>query len=134
MGATLIGERVGEIPGKVHGSTFGGNPLACAAALATIRTMEQDRLPERAAALGARMLEGFQAIDARIIRDIRGMGLMIGIELRARTGSYLAALAQEGVLALPAGSTVMRFLPSLVISEEDVDFVVEKVTKILTEG
>jgi acetylornithine/LysW-gamma-L-lysine aminotransferase len=134
MGATLIGERVGEIPGKVHGSTFGGNPLACAAALATIRTMEQDRLPERAAALGARMLGGFQAIDARIIRDIRGMGLMIGIELRARTGSYLAALAQEGVLALPAGSTVMRFLPPLVISEEDVDFVVEKVTKILTEG
>jgi acetylornithine/LysW-gamma-L-lysine aminotransferase len=102
--------------------------------LATIRTMEQDRLPERAAALGARMLGGFQAIDARIIRDIRGMGLMIGIELRARTGSYLAALAQEGVLALPAGSTVMRFLPPLVISEEDVDFVVEKVTKILTEG
>ena len=134
MGATLIGERVGEIPGKVHGSTFGGNPLACAAALATIRTMEQDHLPERAAALGARMLEAFQAIDARIIRDVRGIGLMIGIELRARTGSYLAALAQEGVLALPAGSTVMRFLPPLVISEEDVEFVIEKVTNVLTKS
>jgi acetylornithine/LysW-gamma-L-lysine aminotransferase len=59
---------------------------------------------------------------------------MIGIELRARTGSYLAALAQTGVLALPAGSTVMRFLPPLVISEEDVDVVVEKVTKVLTEA
>lgn len=134
MGATLIGERVGEIPGKVHGSTFGGNPLACAAALATIRTMEEDHLPERAATLGARMLAGFQAINAPIIRDIRGMGLMIGIELRARTGSYLAALAQEEVLALPAGSTVMRFLPPLVISQEDVDFVVEKVTKVLIEA
>jgi acetylornithine/LysW-gamma-L-lysine aminotransferase len=96
--------------------------------------MEQDQLPERAARLGARMVEGFQAIETSVIRDIRGLGLMIGIELRARTGSYLAALAQEGVLALPAGSTVMRFLPPLVISEEDVDYVVEKVTKVLTEA
>lgn len=133
MGATLIGERLGEIPGHVHGSTFGGSALACAAALATIHAMENDQLPERAAKLGARLLEGFQALDAQVIREVRGMGLMVGIELRARSGAYLAALAEHGVLALPAGSTVMRFLPPLVISEEDIETVIEKVGLVLAD-
>jgi acetylornithine/LysW-gamma-L-lysine aminotransferase len=133
MGATLIGERLGEIPGHVHGSTFGGNPLACAAALATLHTMEADRLPERAAKLGARLLEGFQSIEAAVIREVRGMGLMVGIELRARSGAYLAALAERGILALPAGSTVMRFLPPLVISEQDIETVIETVAQVLAD-
>lgn len=132
MGATLIGERVGKIPGHVHGSTFGGSPLACAAALATIRTMEEDHLPERAAKLGARLVEGFRAIDASVVREVRGLGLMVGIQLRGRSGAYLAALAAEGVLALPAGSTVMRFLPPLVIEEDDIEAVIEKVGMVLT--
>jgi len=131
MGATLIGERVGKIPGHVHGSTFGGNPLACAAALATIRTMEEDHLPERAAKLGARLVEGFRSIDASVVREVRGLGLMVGIELRGRSGVYLAALAAQGVLALPAGSTVLRFLPPLVIEEDDIETVIEKVGMVL---
>jgi len=131
MGATLIGERVGKIPGHVHGSTFGGSPLACAAALATIRTMKEDHLPERAAKLGARLLEGFRSIDASVVREVRGLGLMVGIELRGRSGAYLAALAAQGVLALPAGSTVMRFLPPLVIEEDDIEMVIEKVGIVL---
>jgi LysW-gamma-L-lysine/LysW-L-ornithine aminotransferase len=133
MGATLIGERLGAIPGHVHGSTFGGNPLACAAALATIHAMEADHLPERAAKLGARLLEGFRALDAAVIREVRGMGLMIGIELRARSGAYLAALAGHGILALPAGSTVMRFLPPLVIGEDDIETVIETVAQVLAD-
>ncbi len=132
MGATLIGERVGEIPGHVHGSTFGGNPLACAAALATLHAMAAQKLPERAATLGARLLDGFRALEAPVIREVRGLGLMVGIELRERSGSYLAALAEQGVLALPAGSTVMRFLPPLVISEDDIETVIEKVGGVLT--
>jgi acetylornithine/LysW-gamma-L-lysine aminotransferase len=131
MGAALIGDRVGEIPGHVHGSTFGGNPLACAAALATIQAMEAEDLPGRSAKLGARLLEGFRAIDADVVREVRGLGLMVGIELRTRSGSYLAALAEEGVLALPAGSTVMRFLPPLVISEGEIDAVIDAVAKVL---
>ncbi len=131
MGATLIGGRVGEIPGHVHGSTFGGNPLACAAALATIHAMEAEHLPERAAKLGARLLEGFRALDTPAIREVRGMGLMVGVELRERSGAYLAALAEQGVLALPAGATVMRFLPPLVISEADIETVIEKVSVVL---
>jgi LysW-gamma-L-lysine/LysW-L-ornithine aminotransferase len=134
IGATLIGRRVGEIPGHVHGSTFGGNPLSCAAALATLDAMASDRLPERAAALGARLLEGFGALDAPVIREVRGMGLMVGIELRERSGGYLAALAEQGVLALPAGSTVMRFLPPLVISEADIETVIKKVGVVLAQA
>jgi len=133
MGATLIGERVGQIPGHVHGSTFGGSPLACAAALATIRTMEEDHLPERAAKLGARLAEGFRSIDASVVREVRGLGLMVGIEFRGRSGAYLAALAEQGVLALPAGSTVMRFLPPLVIEEDDIETVIEKVGMVLAD-
>jgi acetylornithine/LysW-gamma-L-lysine aminotransferase len=131
MGATLIGERVGEIPGHVHGSTFGGNPLVCAAALATIHAMEAEQLPQRAAALGARLMDGLRSLTSSAIREVRGMGLMVGLELKDRSGGYLAALAEQGVLALPAGATVMRFLPPLVISEQDIDTVLEKVALVL---
>ncbi len=131
MGATLIADHVGALPGHVHGSTFGGNPLACAAALATIHAMEEEHLPERAAELGARLLEAFRALDVPVIREVRGLGLMVGIELRGRSGAYLAALAEHGVLALPAGATVMRFLPPLVISEADIETVIEKVAVVL---
>jgi len=131
MGATLIGERLGEIPGHVHGSTFGGNPLACAAALATLHAMEAEGLPQRAAALGARLMDGLRALDNPAIREVRGMGLMVGVELKGHSAPYLAALAEQGVLALPAGATVMRFLPPLVISEQDIDTVIEKVGLVL---
>jgi LysW-gamma-L-lysine/LysW-L-ornithine aminotransferase len=131
MGATLIAEHIGALPGHVHGSTFGGNPLASAAALATIHAMETEHLPERAAKLGARLLEGLGALEAPVIREVRGLGLMIGLELRERSGAYLAALAEQGVLALPAGATVMRFLPPLVISEADIETVIEKVGVVL---
>lgn len=132
MGACLTGERVGEMPKKSHGNTFGGNPLVCAAALATIHALEAEQLPERAARLGARLMEGFRAIDSPVIREVRGLGLMIGIELKTQSGPYLGALAEKGVLALPAGGTVMRFLPPLVISEEDIETVIEKVVAVLT--
>ncbi len=131
MGAVLIGSRVGDLPKKVHGSTFGGNPLACAAALATIRYIEAEHLPQRAAELGARLLAGLKGISSPRIRQVRGLGLMVGVELKGKSGPYLAALAERGVLALAAGATVMRFLPPLVISAEDVDTVVERVAAVL---
>jgi acetylornithine/LysW-gamma-L-lysine aminotransferase len=134
MGATLIGERIGEIPRKVHGNTFGGNPLACAAALATISTLENEHIPERAAQLGSRLMTGLRSIDSPVIREVRGLGLMIGVELKTKSSQFLAKLADEGVLALPAGSTVMRFLPPLVISEEDIDKVIKSVRAVLPDS
>ena len=131
MGAVLIGPRVGDLPKKVHGSTFGGNPLACAAALATIRYIEAEHLPQRAAELGARLLAGLKGISSPRIRQVRGLGLMVGVELKGKSGPYLATLAERGVLALATGATVMRFLPPLVISAEDVDTVVGRVAAVL---
>jgi acetylornithine/LysW-gamma-L-lysine aminotransferase len=131
MGAVLIGPRVGKLPKKTHGSTFGGNPLACAAALATIRYIESERLPQRATELGTRLIDGLKAIPSPLVREVRGLGLMVGVELKDKSASYLAALAERGVLALSAGATVMRFLPPLVISTEDVDTVVQQVAAVL---
>jgi acetylornithine/LysW-gamma-L-lysine aminotransferase len=131
MGAVLIGPRVGKLPKKTHGSTFGGNPLACAAALATIRYIESERLPQRATELGVRLMDGLKAIPSPLVREVRGLGLMVGVELRDKSAPYLAALAERGVLALSAGATVMRFLPPLVISAEDVDTVVQQVAAVL---
>jgi acetylornithine/LysW-gamma-L-lysine aminotransferase len=138
MGATLLGPRVGELPQKVHGSTFGGNALACAAALATIHIIESEQLPRQAARRGQQLMDGLRSIDSPLIREVRGLGLIVGVQLKARAGSYLAALARPvdglGVLALSAGSTVMRFLPPLVITEAEVDTVVERVAAMLAEG
>jgi acetylornithine/LysW-gamma-L-lysine aminotransferase len=133
MGAVLIGPRVGELPRKSHGSTFGGNPLACAAALATIHYIESEGLSQRAAELGTRLMDGLKAIPSPLVREVRGLGLMVGVELKGKSAPYLAALAERGVLALSAGATVMRFLPPLVIGAEDVDTVVEQVTEVLSE-
>ena len=131
MGAVLISPRVGDLPKKVHGSTFGGNPLACAAALATIRYIEAEHLSQRATELGARLMAGLRAIPSPLVREVRGMGLMVGMELKGKAAPYLARLAERGVLALTAGATVMRFLPPLVIRAEDVDAVVKQVAAVL---
>ena len=131
MGAVLISSRVGPLPKKVHGSTFGGNPLACAAALATIHYIESEELPARAATLGNRLMEGLLGISSPKVRQVRGLGLMVGMELRSKVAPYLAALAERGVLALTAGATVMRFLPPLVIDENDIDTVIEQVRAVL---
>jgi acetylornithine/LysW-gamma-L-lysine aminotransferase len=131
MGAVLIGSRVGELPKKAHGSTFGGNLLACAAALATIAVIEEEGLPARAAQLGVQLSAGLQAVNSPLVREVRGLGLMVGMELKGNAAPYLASLAERGVLALSAGATVMRFLPPLVISAGDIDTVVGHVADVL---
>ena len=135
MGAALIGERVGQLPPQVHGSTFGGNPLACAASLAAIDYLQSNCLPERTAELGAWFIGQLRQIESPLIREVRGLGLMVGIELKQKVTPFLQALmtASRGVLALPAGLTVMRFLPPLVIEKDDLARVVEVVKDVLAE-
>ena len=130
LGAVLSDERV-QLPPGGHGTTFGGNPLACAAALAAIGFMEEKRLDERAEALGARFRERFQARLPARVREVRQVGLMIGVELRERCRPYVDRLADRGVLALAAGTTVIRLLPPLVISEAQIDDVVEVLVGVL---
>ena len=133
MGAIALGPRVTGIHSGVHGSTFGGNPLACAAALATIDVIVNEDLPAQAAEKGAYVRERLAQIDAPVIRDIRGLGLLIGIELRKRARPYIEALIERGVLTLPAGPTVLRLLPPLNIEREDVDTVLDALEAVLTQ-
>lgn len=133
MGATLIGDRVGELPSQSHGSTFGGNPLACAAALAAIDYIETRALPARAAELGEYLLGRLRRIESPLIREVRGLGLIVGIELKRKVTPILQALLARRVLALPAGLTVLRLLPPLVIEKSDLDRAVEAIEDTLAE-
>lgn len=131
MGAFAIGPRVQTIHKGTHSSTFGGNPLACAAACAVIDVMQEERLPERAAEVGAYFKEKLEAMDSSKVREVRGLGLLLGVELKIKVGPLLRELMQRGVLVAAAGTTVLRFLPPLVITTEDVDTVVEQVADVL---
>jgi acetylornithine/LysW-gamma-L-lysine aminotransferase len=131
MGAFAIGERVHTIHKGTHSSTFGGNPLACAAALAVLEVMQSQRLPAYAAEVGAYFRERLKALDSPRIREVRGLGLMLGVELKGKVAPYLRALMERGVIALAAGATVLRFLPPLIITTEEVDTVVAQVSEVL---
>ena len=130
MGATLVNDRIASAVGK-HGSTFGGNPLACAAAIASIDYIQSHDLPSRAAHLGTLFADRFRARMPAIVREFRQLGLMIGIELKTRAKPYLEALLQDGILALSAGPTVIRLLPPLVIEEDDMNTVCDTLCAIL---
>ena len=134
MGAIGIDRRVGDIEKQSHTSTFGGNPLACAAAVAAIDVLTGEDLPRRAAETGAYFVRRLREIESPRIREIRGLGLMIGIEMKDKAGPVAQALMQEGVLALLAGTTVLRFLPPLVITREQVDRVITALATVLAAG
>ena len=133
MGAVLIGPRVPELPQGAHGSTFGGNPLACAAAVAALDAILREDLPGRAARLGEWLLGELRGLNSPRVREVRGLGLMIGIELREKVQPYLVALQERRVLALPAGPTVLRLLPPLVIEQTDLERTVAAIREVLAE-
>ena len=132
MGAVAFGETIGRPPVGSHGSTFGGNPLACAAASATLDVLVRERLAQRAATVGRSLLDRLSRLPLDVVREVRGAGLMIGVELRTRATPFLKALQARGVLALPAGSTVIRLLPPLNVEEQHVDRIVEAIQAALT--
>ncbi len=117
-------------PGE-HGSTFGGNPLAAATAIAALDVLVDERLFERSAELGKYFLEKLQAIDSPLIKTVRGRGLWIGLELTTAARPYCEALMKEGILCKETHSTVIRFAPPLVITKEEIDWVVEKLERLL---
>jgi acetylornithine/LysW-gamma-L-lysine aminotransferase len=102
--------------------------------LATIHAVEAETLPQRAAELGAQFLSRLRNIDSSLVREVRGLGLMVGIQLKRRAGPYLAALMERGVLALSAGPVVMRFLPPLVIGRDELEIVAQTVEEVLSSG
>jgi ornithine--oxo-acid transaminase len=114
-----------------HGSTFGGNPLACAVACAALDVLVEEGLPERAAALGAYFLDRLQAIPSPVVREIRGRGLWIGIDLTVPARPYCEALMREGVLCKETHDHVIRIAPPLVIETEEIDWAVERIARVL---
>ena len=138
MGAVLMGEQVGPLPPASHGSTFGGNPLACAAGLAVLDVLQTTDLIARARARGAEVLAHLRAtlpeVAGHQVREVRGRGLLIGVELRGKVAPVLQALQARGVLALPAGRTVLRLLPPLVISDDDLWQAVTTVEEVLADA
>ena len=132
MGAIGISEAVSTKLFKLaHTSTFGGNPLACAAANAAIRYMEDFQLARRAQDLGQEFMAELRKIDSPKIREVRGLGLIVGIELKEKAGPYIQQLMERGILVLGAGPTVIRYLPPLVIEREDLKRVAAETAKIL---
>lgn len=118
-----------------HTSTFSGNPLICAAASATIDIMVEERLPDRAATMGRyfrRKLEELQT-KHKIVREVRGLGLMIGVELRFDVLNIILKSMENGVLILDAGKNILRFLPPLTIEEKHIDRVLTVLDTILEE-
>jgi acetylornithine/LysW-gamma-L-lysine aminotransferase len=130
MAAVLCSDKIRPPVGK-HGTTFGANPLSCAAALAAIDFMEENNLSEQAKVKGAYIMEKLKAIQSDVIREIRGIGLMIGIDLKEKAKPYILELMEKGVLTLPSGMTVIRLLPPLTIGYDELDFVAEKLNEVL---
>ncbi len=130
MGAVLCNDRI-KVPVKSHTSTFGGNPTACAAALASVDVIEKEGLVEKSKTLGEYFLKELGDLQSSKIREVRGLGLMLGIELKEKAGPYVQKLMEKGVIVLLAGATVIRLLPPLVITKDEIDTVVQALQETL---
>lgn len=118
-----------------HGSTFGGNPLAAAIGCAALDIIVEEKLDQRAREMGAYLMEKLQTIDSPHIKEVRGRGLLIGIELYPEAGGarrFCEALADEGLLTKETHVNVVRFAPPLVIRKEDIDWAFERIERVLT--
>ncbi|MEH7461098.1 ornithine--oxo-acid transaminase [Bacillus thuringiensis] len=118
-------------PGS-HGSTFGGNPLACAVSLASLEVLLEEKLTERSLQLGEKLLNQLREIDNPMITDVRGRGLFIGIELNESARPYCEQLKAAGLLCKETHENVIRIAPPLVISEEDLQWAFEKIKEVLS--
>ena len=134
IGATVTTAEVEHRFRGSHHSTFGGNPLACAAGIAALDFVVRERLAERAERLGSAGRAELARLPSERVREVRGLGLLIGVELREKVVPYLAALEERGYLAIPAGATVLRLIPPLVISEADWNGGLAALREVVTHG
>jgi ornithine--oxo-acid transaminase len=122
------------IPGD-HGSTFGGNPLACAVARTALKVLIEENMIENAAETGAYFMSGLKEIRGRHIKEVRGKGLMIGVELFPEAGGarqYCERLMGQGLLCKDTHENVIRFTPPLVTTKKDIDWALERIEPVLT--
>lgn len=136
LGITIAEENVmSSLKVGEHTTTFSGSPLVCAAACAAIDVLVEEKLPERAAMLGKYFKEKLEGLQARhkIVREVRGLGLMIGMELRFDVLNIILKCMERGVLILDAGRNILRFLPPLVIEREHIDRVIGILDTVMEE-
>ncbi|HSG86313.1 MAG TPA: ornithine--oxo-acid transaminase [Candidatus Limnocylindrales bacterium] len=127
-------EILGVFTAGTHGSTFGGNPLACAVARAALRVLVDERLAENAAEMGAYFMDRLHQVASPHVREVRGRGLLIGVELRPESGGarrFCEALRHEGILAKETHVDTIRFAPPLVATRDDIDWAMERIAPIL---
>jgi acetylornithine/N-succinyldiaminopimelate aminotransferase len=129
MGAMLAGESVSEkFERGDHASTFGGGPLVSAAALASIKVIAEEGLVERSADLGAYLRQELQRLD---LVEVRGLGLMVGLDLAENAGEVVSSARERGLLLNNTGEHTLRLVPSLVVSKEEIDLMVIILEEIL---
>ena len=136
MGATLVRQDILASMSKgEHSSTFGGNPISCAAGIAALDSLTEDGLIENSEKMGEKFRKGLEELKEKhtMIREIRGKGLMIGIEMKFEVKDILMTLIKKGVLMLYSGRNILRILPPLVISDDDVTKVLHALDSTLTE-
>ena len=138
VSAALANDDVMNVIGpNEHGSTFGGNPLAAAVGIASIDVIIEEKLPERARELGEYFLNELKKIESPFIKEVRGKGLLIGVEIKEEHGTarpFCEKLATLGILAKETHEQVIRFAPPLVITKEEIDWALERIEKVLKEG
>ena len=136
IGACMASGKAADMmqPGS-HGTTFGGNPLSCRAAIAVLESMEQEQCVANAGKLGAHVLTGFSAALAGLngVIDIRGLGLMIGIELDRPCGELVSKALAQGLLINVTADRVVRLLPPLILTDKQADMIVEQVSILIRE-
>ncbi len=130
IGATMLNAEI-KIELGLHGTTFGGNPLACAAAVAAIGVYQSENMAQRAAELGDYFESRLKAAELSQVRAVRRLGLMIGIEVKHKVQGILEQLLERKIIALPAGPNVIRLLPPLVIEKKQIDQVVAVLRELL---
>ena len=136
MGATLVRPDIlSSISKGEHSSTFGGNPISCAAGTAALKSITEEGLIENSNKMGELFREGLEKLKEKhsMIREIRGKGLMIGVEMKFEVKDILMGLIKKGVLMLYSGRNILRILPPLVISEDDVTKVLHVLDSVLAE-
>lgn len=133
VGATIWKGKYGDFPVKGHGSTYGGNPLVSAVALASMELLRSEKYPEEAAHKGEYLRKKLNEIDSDLIREVRGVGLMNGVEFKVKAGGIVKSLQDRGVLALTASPLVLRLLAPLVVSLDQIDEVVSTLAEVLED-
>jgi ornithine--oxo-acid transaminase len=127
-------EVLGTLKPGEHGSTFGGNPLACAVSRAALRVLQEENLVQNSADMGAYFMDGLKQIRTSLIKEIRGKGLMIGVELFPEAGGarpFCHKLKESGLLCKDTHENTIRLAPPLVITRQDIDWALERIDQVI---